>query len=97
MSKSSVINVKTDDETKRAVETIFSLLGITVSDAVNIFFRKTIMEKGIPFEVNLTQYNEKTMQAFKESEDICKNPHHYKSYKTVEELFDDLNDDCDDA
>lgn len=38
MAKGSVINIRTDSATKQAIENLYSQFGITVSDAVNIFF-----------------------------------------------------------
>ena len=51
MAKDSVINIRTDLETKKAIESLYSQFGITISDAVNIFFRKSLMEGGLPFDM----------------------------------------------
>lgn len=51
MAKDSVINIRCDTETKKAIESLYGQFGITVSDAVNIFFRKSLMEGGLPFEM----------------------------------------------
>ncbi len=39
MSKTAVINIRTDNDTKRAIEDLYSAFGISVSDAVNIFLK----------------------------------------------------------
>ena len=49
MAKTSVINIRTDIETKQAIEELYSAFGITVSDAVNIFFKQSLMQNGFPF------------------------------------------------
>jgi DNA-damage-inducible protein J len=53
MAKSAVINVRTDPETKRDIETLFSAFGISVSDAINIFFKVSLMHNGLPFEMQI--------------------------------------------
>jgi DNA-damage-inducible protein J len=49
--KNSVINVHTDERTKQAIEALYGSFGITVSDAINIFLKKSLMEGGLPFEM----------------------------------------------
>lgn len=70
MAKNSVINIRTDAETKQAIETLFAQFGITVSDAVNIFFRKSLMEGGLPFEVKQPRFNRETEEAIQEARAI---------------------------
>ncbi len=95
MAKSAVINIRTDNETKKAIEDLYAAFGITVSDAVNIFFRKPIMENGLPFAMELPRYNADTLAAVAEVQDMKKNPHLYKGYNSVEALFEELNSDDD--
>ena len=49
MAKNANINIRIEPEIKSAAENLFSSFGITISDAVNIFIRKSLMEGGIPF------------------------------------------------
>ena len=42
------------------IEKLFSSFGITITDAINIFLRKSIMEGGLPFEVKQPRYNAET-------------------------------------
>lgn len=60
MAKDSVINIRTDSETKRAIESLYGQFGITISDAVNIFFRKSLMEGGLPFDMRQPRYHQET-------------------------------------
>jgi DNA-damage-inducible protein J len=71
MAKNSVINIRTDIETKQAIELLYARFGITVSDAVNIFFRKSLMEGGLPFEMRQPRYNAETEAAMQEAKDIA--------------------------
>ena len=67
MAKTSNINIRTDAETKAAIESLYGRFGITVSDAVNIFFRKSLMEGGLPFEMKQPRYNNETEDAMREA------------------------------
>lgn len=93
MAKTAVFNIRTEPQTKKAVEELYAQFGITVSDAVNIFFNKSLMVHGIPFEVNMKVPNTETLEALAEVEDMKRNPHLYKTFNTVEDLFEDLNND----
>jgi len=53
------IQVRTDDQTKTASMALFEQLGITMSDAINLFLRQTILRGEIPFTLSVSgrQYN----------------------------------------
>lgn len=70
MAKGSVINIRTDSATKQAIEGLYSQFGITVSDAVNIFFRKSLMEGGLPFDMKQPRYNSETEAAMQAARNI---------------------------
>lgn len=70
MAKNNIINIRTDSATKQAIEALYSQFGITVSDAVNIFFRKSLMEGGLPFEMKQPRFNRETEEAIQEARDI---------------------------
>jgi len=91
MAKTSVINIRTDSETKQAIENLYNAFGITVSDAVNIFFKQSLMNNGLPFSMQLPRYNAETLAAIAEVQEMKRNPHLYKSFDSVEELFEELN------
>ncbi len=44
MAKTANINIRIDPETKSNVEKLFSAFGITITDAINIFLHKALME-----------------------------------------------------
>ncbi|GHU48221.1 hypothetical protein FACS1894200_04880 [Spirochaetia bacterium] len=49
------INIRTDSETKTQVSAIFANLGLDMSTAINIFLRRVIADKGIPFQLKLSR------------------------------------------
>jgi len=44
-------------------------------------------------KTKIPRYNEETLAAFKEVEEMKKNPKMSRRFKTVEELFEDLDSD----
>jgi len=95
MAKTAVINVRTDIETKTAIEELYSAFGISVSDAINIFFKKSLMDNGLPFDMQIPRYNIDTLAAIEEVKVMEKSPHLYKGFNSIDKLFEELNDDGD--
>jgi len=77
----AVINIRVNDEVKKEAETIFKSLGLNMSVAMNLFLKKCINENGIPFDLKLPN---------KETNKILNGDIERKSYKNVDELFEDL-------
>jgi DNA-damage-inducible protein J len=46
------VTVRVNRELKKSAETLFEYLGLNMSNAVNIFLRKAVDQKGIPFSIN---------------------------------------------
>jgi DNA-damage-inducible protein J len=85
-----VHNIRIDEDVKQSATTVFSSLGLTLSDAVNVFLRKAIMANGFPFEVkNNYTPNETTLEAFCETDEKIKNGSH-RCIKSVDELFSSM-------
>ena len=95
MAKTANINIRIDPETKSSAEELFSSFGITVTDAIIIFLRKSIMEGGLPFEMKQPRYNSETEEAIKESRDIMRGLVQTKHYSSAQALFDELDKEGD--
>ena len=64
----TLINFRIDENTKKQLEQICNELGITMSTAFNIFAKKVIREKRIPFDVSIDPfYSENNIKAIDES------------------------------
>lgn len=50
------ITIRIDDDVKQEAETLFAKLGLSMSGAINVFFRQAIREQAIPFRIKT--YNE---------------------------------------
>ncbi len=85
MATTAKINVNTDSETKKAAELLFEALGMNMTTAINIFLKKAIQYKGIPFDICIDIPNEVTIAAMEEGDKILADPKRV-SYKSVEEL-----------
>jgi DNA-damage-inducible protein J len=57
MSKTTNINVRLDPELKEQAELVLGHLGIPLSNAVNIFLKQVVIQRGIPFDVKLPSEN----------------------------------------
>ena len=79
------ITVNTDKETKMAAERLFDHMGLNMTTAINIFLKKTLQCKGIPFDVRIEEPNETTINALKEGDQILLDKNR-KSYKSIDEL-----------
>ena len=89
----SNITIRIDDEIKKQAGELFSDLGLTMNQAINLFLRTAIRQQGIPFELKRTVPNKVTLQAIEELKEMERHPEEYESYHSVEELMKDLNGD----
>ena len=62
------IQFRTDETTKAQSVAIFQHLGITMSDAINMFLRQSILQGGLPFELKIPKYNRETLDALADME-----------------------------
>ena len=52
-TKSANLYVRIKPDVKEQAESILSILGITASNAINMFYKQIILNRGIPFEVKI--------------------------------------------
>ena len=55
MAKTANLYVRIEPDVKEQAEGILSALGIPVSNAINMFYKQIILQRGIPFEMKLPQ------------------------------------------
>ena len=87
----TLINFRIDETTKKQMEQICNELGITMSTAFNIFAKKMIREKRIPFDVSIDPfYSESNMKAIDESiKQLAKGKVVRKTLEELEEMADE--------
>ena len=83
MARSSVLNIRIEPDIKADAEELFGSFGLTVTDAVNVFLRLSIMRGGFPFEIVRHKPNAVTQAAIKEAEMLIKTqmPNHSEIWK----------------
>ena len=67
MARTAMINARTERELKKEVEEILKSLGLSTTEAINIFFRQVKLRRGLPFPVEIP--NEETTAVFRDSEE----------------------------
>lgn len=50
---SSLVQIRVDDKLKEDVTAVYEQLGLDLSTAVRMFFKRSVAEQGIPFSVRL--------------------------------------------
>ena len=93
MAKTSSIHVRVEPQVKKEVEEILNNLGMTSTEAINIYLKQIILNSGIPFEIKTPQYSDEMKEAIKEADEMIEHPEKYKSYDSVEEFMEALHDE----
>jgi DNA-damage-inducible protein J len=47
------VNIRVDDNLKKAAEEVFSELGLSLSAATNVFYKQAVRYGGIPFDLRI--------------------------------------------
>ena len=55
MAKTANIFARVEPEVKEQAEKVLEHLGISMSNAIDIFLRQVVLQRGIPFDVKLPQ------------------------------------------
>lgn len=84
----ATINIKTDSEVKKEFNDICEELGLNMSAAINMFMKTVLRERGIPFELKLSEPNELTKKVLAES---AKGENLHGPYDTIDELMEALD------
>ena len=85
MSKAAMIRARIEPELKTEVENIFRQLGLTVTEAITLFYRQVYLHRGLPFPIRVP--NSTTLRTFQDT-DAGKN---IIQCQDTEELFAKLD------
>ena len=91
MAKTANINLRIEPEVKKEAELLFNSFGISVTDAINIFIRTSLMEGGFPFQIKQPRYNHETEMAMNEARKIMNGEIKSKSYNSLSEILDEID------
>ena len=68
----TVIQIRIDKELKDLATKTFASMGLDLSTAIRIYLRKTVLEKGLPFNLKLQETDKKFDKTIKEIHAISK-------------------------
>ena len=74
MAKTANLYARIEPDVKEQAESILAALGIPVSNAINMFYKQIILQRGIPFELKLDVPNETTAAAIEEGRKMMSDP-----------------------
>jgi len=86
MSKTAKVQVRVNENLKREAKKIFESLGLSMSEAINLYLAQVQLQRGIPFSVKIP--NQETLEAIREVEE----GKHVERFETLEELFESWKD-----
>ncbi|ELT92707.1 hypothetical protein CAPTEDRAFT_130944 [Capitella teleta] len=55
MAKETTVRARIDESLKQEAEEILHQLGLTTSQAINLYFSQIILRRGMPFDVRLPE------------------------------------------
>ncbi len=85
--------VRVNEEIKKEVTPILNSLGLSLSEAINMYLHQIKLNAGLPFEVKIPKFDKDLMEALEEAEEMMKHPENYKGYTSVDELMEDLENE----
>lgn len=80
MAKTATIRARIEPELKSDAEQIFSQIGLSVTQAITLFYKQVTWQKGLPFAVKIP--NNETLQALAQARDA----EDLTEYASLEEL-----------
>ena len=85
MAKTEMIRARIEPRLKHEVEDILDELGLSVTEAITLFYKQVQLNKGIPFEIKIPNATtKKTMQDTDEGKNLVRS-------KTTDDMFKALN------
>ena len=92
--KSSAISIRLDPELLESAEDVLCDIGMTMSEAVTVFFKQIVYHGGLPFAVRRPRLPIQTLAALEEMKAIRAGDIEAKEYKAVDDLFEELDIKC---
>ena len=88
MAKTDTLHIRIEPSVKQRAEKTLNDLGLSITDAINVFLNQVILHDGIPFEIKKPRYNKETLQAM---EDVKNKRNLSKVFDSVDEMFEELD------
>jgi len=84
MSKSAVITARIDPDLKNNAESVFKKLGLSVAQAITLFYKQVELQRGLPFHLIIP--NDETKMALEEAH----SRKNLESFQNTHLFFEDL-------
>ncbi len=97
MAKTANISLRIEPDIKAQAEAVFSNLGISVTDAINVFLHSSILVGGFPFQPKQPRYNRETLEAIQEARDIMSGKIPAKRYSSLSDVLAEMDAEEDNA
>lgn len=88
MAKTDTLHIRVEPSVKQKAEETLSDLGLSITEAINVFLNQVILNDGIPFEIRKPKFNKETIQAI---EDTKNGKNLSKTFDNVDEMFEELD------
>ena len=93
LMETATYNIHIAPDLKTKAEELFTALGLDLGEAINIFLRRSIRERGLPFEVREKIPNAETQAAIDECEAMIRGEIPWPPAQTVEEIFAEFEEE----
>lgn len=88
MAKTDVLHVRVEPRVKKQAEKTLNDLGLSITEAINVFLNQVILNDGIPFEIKKPRFNKETEQVI---DDVKNGKNLSKNFDSVDEMFEELD------
>ncbi|MDR1599458.1 MAG: type II toxin-antitoxin system RelB/DinJ family antitoxin [Oscillospiraceae bacterium] len=92
--KSNAISIRLDPDLRESAEDVLHDIGMTMSEAVTVFFKQVVYHGGLPFPVRRPRLPAHTVAALDEMNAIREGAIDVKGYESADELFEELGIKC---
>lgn len=82
-------NITIDPQLKKEAIALFSTFGLDLSTAITLFLSQSVREQRIPFEIKRVNFNETTIKALSEYDEMVENKEKYKRYDSLDDIIKD--------
>jgi DNA-damage-inducible protein J len=89
----ATIQVRVDDQTKAAADSLFSGLGLDTSTAVRLFIKASLESDGIPFRIRRNYYRKPNAELREAMEDVRLRRNLIGPFATAEEAVRSMLED----
>ena len=88
------VTMRMDTNVKSQIQELMADLGLDLTTYFTMAAKQAIREQRIPFEIARDHFNAETLEAFREVEEMKKNPSMVKSYSCFGDLLKEIEDEC---